>query len=138
MNHYQNEAEIEAMIQGFESCTTGKDSFSHADHLATAVWYLRKSDEAQALNTMREGLLRFLNHHGIGASVYNETITRFWILILKKQMDELPREMSVLEVTNDVVEKFVRSGVVFEYYSKELLNSAEAKKGWVEPDLKKL
>ena len=138
MNHYKNEAEIEAVIEGFETCTTGKDSFSHADHLATAVWYLRNNDEAQALNAMREGLLRFLNHHGIGADVYNETITQFWIAIVKRRMGELPLGTSTLEVTNDVIEKFARSGVVFEYYSKDLLNSPEAKNGWVEPDLKKL
>lgn len=138
MGHYQNEAEIQAVVRGFESCATGKDAFSHADHLAVAVWYLQHSNEAEALSAMREGLLRFLNHHGIGADIYNESITRFWVVMVLRRMKELGPGLSLTDLANAVVDSFTKSRLVSEYYSEELLKSAEAKRGWVEPDLKAL
>lgn len=138
MGHYQNDAEIERVVLGFESCTTGKDGFSHADHLAVAVWYLQNRNETAALTAMRAGLLRFLNHHGIGADVYSETITRFWILMVLKRVQELGPSLSLTALTNAVVESLTNSRLVFDYYSEGLLKSAEAKCGWVEPDLKAL
>jgi hypothetical protein len=131
---YESEREIEVVVHGFESCTTDKDSFSHKDHLAVAVWYLRQ-DEAQALDLMRASLLRFLDHYDCRAN-YHETLTRFWIQqvqgILKNQTKGLP----LLETINSVVEKLGNSRLAFDYYSKELVDSAAAREGWVEPDLK--
>lgn len=143
MAHYQSDIEIEAMVSGFESCTTGKDSFSHADHLAVAVCYLRDRDEEHALIAMRESLLRFLNHHGIGTVVYNETITRFWVRMVARRRQELSAELTLANLTlantvNAVVESFPNSRLAFEYYSEELLKSPAAKSGWVEPDLRPL
>ncbi len=138
MGHYRDQAEIEAVVRGFESCTTGKDGFSHADHLAVAAWYLQDRDEAVALVAMREGLLRFLNHHGIGADVYNETITRFWIVVVSRRVKELGPKPSLTETVNAVVASFANSRLLSEYYSEELWKSATAKNSWVEPDLKPL
>ncbi len=138
MEHYQNDAQIESVVHGFESCTTGKDAFSHGDHLVVAVWYLRQGSEAKALASIREGLLRFLNHHGIGADVYHETITRFWVVMVQRRLKELEASLSLVELANAVIDSFTKSRLVSEYYSEELLKSPEAKSGWVEPDLKAL
>src|SRR5437899_7060588 len=58
-HYYQNEKEIEAVVQGFESCTTSADDFKHRNHLTVAVWYLRNSTPEQAFQKMCSGLLRF-------------------------------------------------------------------------------
>ena len=137
MTHtYKSEAEIVQMVQGFEACVTGKDSFSHPDHLAVAVWYLRQ-DETQALNLMRASLHRFLDHYDCRAN-YHETLTRFWILLVRRTLNQLPPDLGLLDATNAVVNKLNNSRIAFEFYSKEVVESAAAKEGWVEPDLKKL
>ena len=137
MTHtYKSEAEIVKVVQGFESCVTGKDSFSHSDHLAVAVWYL-SHDEKQALNLMRASLHRFLNHYDCRAN-YHETLTRFWILLVRRTLEGLRPDLGLLDATNAVVNKLNSSRIAFEFYSKELVESAAAKEGWVEPDLKKL
>lgn len=135
MTHtYKSEAEIAQVVQGFETCVTGKDSFSHPDHLAVAVWYLRQ-DERHALNLMRASLHRFLDHYDCRAN-YHETLTRFWILLVRRTLNELPPDLGLLDVTNAVVNRLNNSRIAFEFYSKEVVESAAAKEGWVEPDLK--
>lgn len=137
MTHtYKSEAEIAQVVRGFEACVTGKDSFSHPDHLAVAVWYLRQ-DETQALNLMRASLHRFLDHYDCRAN-YHETLTRFWILLVRRTLIELPPDLRLREATNAVVNKLNNSRIAFEFYSKELVESTAAKEGWVEPDLKTL
>ena len=138
MGQYQNQKEIEGVVLGFESCSTGKDAFSHRDHLAVATWYLWKCSEEDVLKKMRVGLLRFLEHHGVGTEKYNETITLFWIKVVRGFIDGLDSQLTLTEVTNAVINAFPNSRQVFEYYSEELLQSAAAKSSWVEPDLKVL
>lgn len=137
MTHtYRSEAEIEQVARGFESCITGKDNFSHQDHLAVAVWYLRQ-DERQALNLMRASLHRFLDHYDCRAN-YHETLTRFWILLVQRTLADVAPNLPILEATNAVVSQLKDSRIVFEYYSKELVESAAARERWVEPDLQSL
>src|SRR5215204_3214744 len=100
MHTYKSEAEIQQVVQGFESCVTEKDSFSHHDHLAVAVWYLRQ-DEEQALNLMRASLHRFLDHYDCRAN-YHETLTRFWIQLVRVELEKLQPDRSLLEATNAV------------------------------------
>ncbi len=115
----------------------GKDDFPHRDHLALAVWYSRDSNPTAALNSMRASLHRFLEHHGCLAN-YHETMTVFWIKLVHETLSSLGAAGSLLEQTNAVVERLSDSRIVYEYYSKEMVESEAARRGWVEPDLKTL
>ena len=133
---YQSKDEINAVIRGFESCTTAKTDFPHQSHLTVAISYVCDSTLEQATQRMRAGLLRFLEHHGVGQEKYNETLTVFWMRMVEKKVKELNSDLSFTEITNAVISSLGNSGLAFEYYSRELLNSAEAKQQWIEPDLK--
>jgi len=133
---YQSQSEIEAVIRGFESCTTPKDDFPHQSHLTVAVSYLHDSGLEQATERMRKALLRFLEHHGVGQEKYNETLTIFWLRLIDNKINELGADLSLLELTNLLISALANSGIVFEYYSPERLNSPEAKRSWIEPELK--
>jgi hypothetical protein len=87
-------------------CTTGVDDFSHSDHLTAAVWYLRGSTPEQAFRKMCAGLLRFLDHHGVGRAKYNERLTMKWITLIQDAIDEMEPDVSLLEVTNIVIQRF--------------------------------
>src|SRR5258705_9263497 len=134
--YYKSEAEIEAVVRGFESCLIGKDQFPHKSHLTVAVWYLRNSTFEAAIESMRAGLLNFMNHHAVGRQKYNETLTIFWMRMVNGSMESGGMDLSLVETTNAVIEALVDSRLAFDYYSPELLNSDEAKSKWVEPDLK--
>lgn len=138
MEPYRQLSDLEAVVKGFESCTTGKDDFTHASHLTVAVFYLFHSDEREAIARMRTGLLRFLNHHGVGQVKYHETLTVFWIKMLRVYLLRFGARASLVDITNQTVEQFSNSRLVADYYSDEVLKSAEARSEWIEPDLKPL
>ncbi len=87
-------------MRTFEACETGADDFHHAEHLAVAVWYLHTMDRDAALDRMRAGLLRFLNHYEGDTSKYSETITMFYIDKIVEKLNELGPEVSLVEKCN--------------------------------------
>ncbi len=110
MEHsFQTEQEIEAVVTGFEACTTGVDNFSHRDHLTVAVWYLHNSNPEQAFQKMCSGLLRFLDHHGVGRAKYDEALTMKWIRRIQEAIDGMDLDHSLLDATNAIVDRFARS-----------------------------
>ena len=105
MDQYNNEQEIHAVITGFEHCATAKDEFGHRSHLTVAVYYLRNSTPDQAFQKMRDGLFRFLDHHGIDRTKYKEQLTRDWIALVQGVIEQTDPETSLVSVTNVVIER---------------------------------
>jgi len=103
MSFYQSETEIENVVRAFETCETGKDEFKHRDHLVVAVWYVQTLGREAALERMRSGLLRFLNHHGVDLKKYSETITVFWIDKIAETLNELGPDVSLVEKCNTIL-----------------------------------
>ena len=135
--YFDNERELEAIVRGFESCTTAETDFPHRSHLVVATWYLHKATVPEALRQMRASILNFLDHYHIEGK-YNETITLFWIIVVERCLRGLDANLSLLVRTNAVIEALSDSRLMFEYYSKELLWSEQAMREWVDPDLKPL
>lgn len=96
MNPYRSEAEIEEVVRGFETCETGADDFRHPQHLVVAAWYVDKLGRDAALDRMREGLHRFLDHHGVDKTKYSETVTVFWIDKIAAKLEEV-KDTSIVE-----------------------------------------
>jgi hypothetical protein len=105
LDYYNDEHEIEAVVTGFERCTTAKDKFTHLSHLTVAVYYLRHSTPEEALQKMRSGLFRFLDFHGVDRAKYKEELTRKWIELVQSTLEEMDSDQSLLVVTNAVLER---------------------------------
>ena len=146
--HYQNIDEIEAVVRGFECCSTGRDDFTHAGHLTVAAWYLHNYTFEEAAARMRAGLFRFLDHHGVGQEKYNETITFFWLKVVNafataqsgsRRGSTKEQELTAAQfvsLANELIQTFGDANLVFDYYSEGLIRSHEAKSAWLVPDLK--
>ena len=131
---FENDDEIAALVKAFETCALSPDDFGHPAHLTVALWYLKHSRMTEATRQMRDGLFRLLAHFGLEG--YNETITVFWMRLLRGRINDSTR--SLAELVNEVVPACVEAKAIFAYYSRERLSSAEAKRAWVEPDLQPL
>jgi len=125
------DAEILTLVDRLERCLFSPSEFHHKVHLAVAVAYLYAGDFDSAMDKLRTTLARFLSHHG--ASGYNETLTRFWLLQVQKRVD---RKLCLQESVKMVTAELSRKEMIYDFYSREKLNSPEAKREWAEPDLK--
>jgi hypothetical protein len=127
------DAKILTVVHKLERCFLDKTEFHHQDHLTVAVVYLYSSDFESAIDRMRASLKRFAAHHNV-SGLYHETLTRFWLQQVEMRLDRMRcLAESVERVQNDLSDK----NIVFKHYSRELLNSQEAKEKWMEPDLKR-
>lgn len=131
---YQNEGAIQSVVEKFESWAYAVDEFTHARHLTVACWYLSTMPPAEALVRMRTGLKRFIAYHG--KKGYHETMTRFWMELLRDFLSHLPPATSLTNRTNYALECFQNKDVLYSYYTRERVMSEIAKREWVAPDLR--
>jgi hypothetical protein len=124
------DAEILTLVRKLEQCQLSPREFHHRDHLAVSVFYLSASDLETALAAMRSALKKLIAHYGLKG--YHETITRFWMLEVERHLNrELCLAKSVAQIQAELGDK----NLIYKYYSKDVLNSPQAKEGWIEPDL---
>ena len=100
---YSSEDEIHRVVRGFETCETDKSAFKHREHLTVGVWYLQSLDTKAAVERMRTGLLRFVDHHGVPREKYSEEVTVFWIELIAEKLAELAPETALVEKCNYVI-----------------------------------
>ena len=103
MSHYKSEDEIETLVRDFESCQIDKTQFRHPQHLTVAAWYVQTLGREAALDRMRSGLHRFLDHHGVDRRKYNETVTVLWIDRVTDKLIALGDGVSFVDKCNEVV-----------------------------------
>jgi hypothetical protein len=128
------DAEILTLVDRLERCILAKGDFHHRDHLTMAVVYLYSADLETAMDRMRSSLKRFAAHHGV-TGLYHETLTRFWLLQIERRLDRSEcLEQSVRKVREQLNDK----NLVFDYYSREQIDSKEARETWLPPDIKEL
>ena len=128
------DAEILTLVDRLERCLLAKEEFHHRDHLTVAVVYLYASDLESAIDRMRSSLKRFAAHHGV-TGLYHETLTRFWLLQVDRRLD---RSECLSESVRKVREQLNDKNLVFEFYSRERIESKAARETWLKPDLKEL
>ena len=133
---YTTDTDIHQVVHDFESCQTGKDDFHHQQHLVVATYYLQSVDVEAATGRMRTALFKFLEHHNIDTQKYNETMTVFWLEMVARELKKLDANISVVEKCNSVIAALNNPKLALDFYSQELLLSEEARKGFVQPDLK--
>jgi hypothetical protein len=128
------DADILTLVDRLERCLLPKEEFHHRDHLTTAVVYLYASDLETAMDRMRASLKHFAAHHKV-TGLYHETLTRFWLLQVDRTLD---RRECLEQSVKKIQDRHGSKNLVFEYYSRERIDSKEARETWLKPDLKEL
>lgn len=140
MKNY-TEQEIYSLIKRFEARKLPRNEWNHNAHLIIAIWYDRKNAAEQAINLVRENIIKHNESIGTPNSDeegYHHTVTVFWLRIAKEFMKS-KHFNSIADACNSfIASKFSDVNFPLEYYSKEVLFSLEARQGWVRPDKKEL
>jgi hypothetical protein len=139
---YHSFEEIESFIVAFEARSLPKLNWTHQAHLIVALWYNLRHKADEALDIVRDHIKRY--NEAVGTlntenSGYHETITVFYMWAVRRFIAEASPETSLVELANRLISgKCAARSFPFEYYSRDLLLSSEARMQWIEPDLKTL
>jgi hypothetical protein len=136
---YGSDEEATEVVRRFESCELPPADFNHREHLLLALCYLLRMGDAEALARLRAGIGRYVAAHGITPSLYHETVTVFWMRLVRAYLTrEGAAGRGLAGLVNGLAAESGSSRLIFDYYSKGLIDSEGARRAWVEPDLKPL
>ena len=137
MQRHELSSEDRLFRADFEAGVVACESFNHRAHVRLAYTYLAESDTAAAAAKMHKALVGFLQHHGIPASRYHETLTRAWILAVRHFMESSSSSASA-DAFISHNPALLDSKIMLTHYSADLLFSEEARAQFVEPNLEQI
>jgi hypothetical protein len=105
------------------------EPFHHRDHLRVTFLYLRQFGEQGTRQRLGPAILRYAAARN-GAEKYHETITQAWIRLVASASAQVGDFEAMLAANPQLLDK----NLVDRYYSRELLQSTEARRRWMEPD----
>jgi hypothetical protein len=135
---YRDDAEVEEVVRRFESCELPPSDFNHRAHLTVALYYLLRASDAEALERLRRGLGRYVRAQGINPNLYHETLSVFWLKRVRAFIMRAGAGHALAALANELPESCGGSRLVYDYYSKELIDAETSRREWSEPDLKPL
>jgi hypothetical protein len=134
---FEADEDVLEVVRKFESCEYAPDAFGHKLHLTVALVYLLDSTYAEALERMRHSLRRFVGHHKL-SGVYHETLTGFWVRRVLAFVEQSDKSRGLTTLANELNDACADSRLVFDYYTKERIDSDKARAYWLDSDLKPL
>jgi hypothetical protein len=135
------DAEILALVDSFERCVVPRTEWNHRAHLIYAMVMLLRNGPAAGSRAIREGIMRYNTAQGIEQTLsggYHESLTRFYIWVVQRFVERCDRSRSWSELADAVVRECGERDLPYRYYSRERLDSWEARTTWLEPDLQPL
>jgi len=139
---YASDAEIERLAHGLLACSLPKAEWTHAAHFAATLWLMRHRPDLD-LPAALPGIIRAYNESVGGRNTdtegYHETITQASLAaartFLAGRPDAEPLRATVAALMASPLGK---PDWILAFWSRELLFSTPARRGWVEPDLQAL
>ena len=123
----------EQFLAAFEAGKIANQDFHHRDHLRLAWIQIRRLGPDRAADTVAGAIRRFAAHHG-HADRYHETMTRFWVRVVGMGITLHPTLSfdDLLAAEPHLLDK----NLPFRRWSRERMGSDEARRGWIEPDIR--
>lgn len=135
---FQDDAAIVAIGEGLLARTLPREAWTHEAHLAACVWIVRdrpdivpEQDMASIISSYNEAV-GGVNDDTQG---YHETITQVYIAGVKAHLAEMTKETPLWQAVNSLLlSDRGRRELPLRFYSKDLLFSVPARRGFVSPD----
>ena len=138
---FSSDDEIIAIGEGLLARSVPKSDWTHAAHFASALWLLVCHPEVD-LSASMPGMIRAYNESVGGqntdTSGYHETITQASIRAARAFLAERPQK-PLFETCNELMSSELgKSDWLLVYWTHPRLFSVEARRSWMEPDIKPL
>ncbi len=133
---FASDAEVAEMVALFEACEWPYARWTHRAHLGVALVYLRALPFDEALARARRHIPLYNRARG-DPNGYHETVTVLFLRRVHRYLRDRPGPLSLAAAVEELAAACDMRWPL-RYYSPERLWSAEARAGWLEPDLRPL
>jgi hypothetical protein len=140
MPHFCSDADIHRIGRGLLDHSLPKSEWTHAAHFAAAFWLLQHP-RLQARRDMPELIRSYNVATGVAntdSGGYHETITLASLRAAGAWLAARPDVALHQALSELLVSEYGRSDWLLAYWSRSVLFSVRARRGWVEPDLRPL
>ncbi len=136
---FVSDGEVVAIGRGLTTRTLPKAKWTHAAHFATALWLLRCHPEVDVSRMMPEMIRTYNEKNGVAntdASGYHETVTQAsiraaWAFLAARS------QMPLFAICNELMASPLGDPRwLLAYWSRERLYSVEARRRWVDSDVR--
>jgi hypothetical protein len=130
---------LEALVQRFAAAQLTRREWKHTTHLQVGAWYVHHLGKQGALDVLRDSIRRLNERHGTPNSDergYHETITRAYVELIADFFTTFgPAVELEARVRALLASPLADREALLRYWSREVLFSVEARRGWVAPNL---
>jgi hypothetical protein len=138
---FTSDEEIATIGYGLLDRTLRKTAWTHAAHFAATLWLIQCRPEVQISREM-PGIIRGYNEATGGANTdasgYHETITQASIRAARAFLVEAPPQPLFVTCNALMQSRLGSPEWLLEYWTRSRLFSVEARRVWLEPDIKSL
>jgi hypothetical protein len=139
---FNSDADVEHLGEGLMACNLSRSEWTHEAHLAATAYLLLRRPDLD-LDKELPGMIRCFNESvgGVNSDTegYHETITRVFLHGARLFLKGADQKSSLCEIVNQLlISPMGRRNWPLSFYSPERLFSVEARRAFVEPDLRAL
>jgi hypothetical protein len=139
---FSSDDEISHIGEGLLARTLPREEWTHEAHLAATTYLLLKRPDIDLDNALPD-IIRSYNESVGGVNDdtqgYHETITRVFLRGVRLFLAEADLKEPLHELVNELLlSPMGRRDWPFRFYSRDRLFSVEARRGFIEPDLRTL
>lgn len=127
------------LAQRFTDRSLPCEEWTHEAHLRVGLWHVVRYGETEALDRLRRCIRSYNGVCGIAntdTSGYHETTTRFYVKLIAHFCETRGADDPIESLAEELIAALGDRRLPFDYYSRQRLMSVEARRGWLEPDLR--
>ena len=121
-----------AFLATFERGGFGGDEFPHEAHVRMAWLYVTRLGPEDAINQAARGIRALARANGT-PTLYHDTLTRAWVYVVAAAVAAAPSATFERLLAHNP--QLLDRRLLLQYYSPGVLSSAQARAGWIAPDL---
>lgn len=135
---FESDEDIRAIGTGLLACTLSREAWTHEAHLGACLWLVSERPDID-VDAEIAGIIRRFNESVGGVNDdtqgYHDSITRAYVAGVRSFLSETAETGLAARVNALLLSDKGRRDWPLRFYSRELLFSVPARRGFVEPDL---
>lgn len=135
---FERDEDIRAIGAGLLACTLPREAWTHEAHLAACLWLLTERPDIDVDAEIATIIRRF--NESVGGvnddhNGYHDSITRAYVAGVRRFLSDTAETGLAARANALLLSEVGRRDWPLRFYSRELLFSVPARRGFVEPDL---